>query len=169
MFPKFFGAVRASPAASAVEVGPRRRQAGGAALAPRRERLVEADAAALEGDRAAGQIDKPHPGLDLADLGDRLVVVRVEAVVPELAGALVMLAPALDVMDLEAVPLEARDRVADVVELSAREDVAGQDRELGALAQKHLVGALRRPRDGVVEEEAVALQDAFDGLVVFRV
>src|SRR5215218_3459430 len=161
--------VCASSAASAVQVGPRRRQARGAALAPRRQRLVEADAAALEGDRAAGQIHEPDPRLDLADLGDRLIVVCEQAVVPEPAGALVVLAPALDVVDLEAVALEALDRVADVVELAARKDVAGQDCELGPFLQEHLVGALRRTGDGMVEEEAVALQHALDGRIVFRV
>ncbi len=52
---------------------------------------------------------------------------------PQAAGALIVLAPALDVADLEAVELEIGSRASKVVELAAGENVAGQRLEFRPL------------------------------------
>jgi hypothetical protein len=70
-----------------------------------------------------------------------------------------MLAPALDVVDLEAVAFQRLDGAADVVELGARKDVVHDRRVFRALAPERRLRALRRPGDGVVEKEAAGSEE----------
>src|SRR5271163_1284606 len=95
-----------------VQIRPRRRQAARAFRALRDQRLKDAAIAALEGERAGGEIGEIDARLHFADFAARFLVTRGEPVVPEAAGALIVLAPALDIVHLEAVRLEIEDRAA---------------------------------------------------------
>src|SRR5689334_8919507 len=155
---------------SAIEIGARQRQPGGAALAFRRQRLEDADPAAIEADRHACKIDEPQPGLHRADLALGGGLVRQQAIVPQPRGARVVLAPALDIMNLEAISLQVRDRHSDVIEFAAGENVAADCKGLLAVAAEELaIGALRRPRDGVMQIEPGGLEQPMDGPEIARV
>ena len=55
-----------------------------------------------------------------------------------------------------------------MVEFAAREDVAGQRRELLALLAGARLPALAGPGDGVVQEQAAGFQQPVDRLVIGR-
>ena len=75
-----------------------------------------------------------------------------QAIVPQVRGASVMLAPALDVMHLEAVALKIRGRHPDVVKFAAGKDIAGHRAGfLAVIAHEFAIGAFRRARDGVMQ------------------
>ena len=120
--------------------------------------------AALEGDRHAGEIDQPQPGLHCADLAFGRGMIGEQTIVPEPRGARVMLAPGFDVVHLEAVPLQVRDRHADMIEFAAGKDVAGDGAGLRrCFAEEFALVALGGPRDGVMQIEPVGLEQPVDG------
>jgi len=74
---------------------------------------------ALEGNRAGREIDEPDPRRHFADLLAGGVVIGEQAIMPEFARALVMLAPGFDVVNLKAVQLQIGDGAADIIEFAA--------------------------------------------------
>ena len=66
-----------------------------------------------------------------------------------------MQAPSLHVLDLEARALHGDERMPDIVELPAREDVLGNRPLLGTHFAPEPTGLGRAPRDRVVEEQSV--------------
>ena len=79
-----------------------------------------------------------------------------------------MLAPVLDIVDLEAEALEICDGAPDIVELATREDLFRQRREFRPLPTLLRLMALARPRDGMVQEQAARPQGAVRRLEVGR-
>ncbi len=73
-----------------------------------------------------------------------------------------MLAPALRIVNFEAVALHRVGAAADMVELAAGEDVFHQSAELRAALAELLLGGLHRPRDGVMQIDAARFQKGPD-------
>ena len=77
---------------------------------------------------------------------------------PQAAGAAIVLAPVLHVVDLEAVRLQKLGRMADMVEFGAGEDVADDRRIFPRPLAKLGVAGLGRPGDRMVQIEPVRAQ-----------
>ena len=103
----------------------------------------------------AGEISQPQPGLVAADFALRGFTVCQQAVMPEPAGARVMLAPGFDVMHFETAAFEIGRRHADMVKLAAGEDVTRERDRLRPLPAKAFSIRLGRARDGVMQIKAL--------------
>src|SRR5271156_5311893 len=86
----------------------------------RRQGLENANGSALESATEQREIQQPHARLLSADFGEGGLLVLIEPLDPMLERQSKMLAQALDVVDLEPVPLEIGRRQSDIVELPAR-------------------------------------------------
>src|SRR5215218_4520139 len=126
-----------------IEMSPRRRQPRRPTRALRYQRLVDPDRPALEGERAAREVEEPQARRFRPDLGLGFRAMRIQVLPPQPGGAPVVLAPGLDVVHLEAEALEIRDRHAEMIELPAREDVARQRPVFGLELAEGAIRALR--------------------------
>ena len=114
----------ASERRSAVQVGARRRQPGRTAGTLRRQHLEDLEGSVREGERHPRQIGGPQPRPLVSRQRACLAGALCETPAPEPRGARVVLAPALDIVHLEATCFEHLGGVPYVVELEAWEDVA---------------------------------------------
>jgi hypothetical protein len=115
-------------------------------------------AATLKCDRAAGKISKPEAGFFSADLVMGGGFIRQEAIVPEVAGPGVMLAPAFHVVNFKSKPFEVGDPHAEVVEVAAGKYIARHCGIFGPVFTESLFVALGRPTYGVMQIESLGLQ-----------
>ena len=134
------------------EVGPYERHAGHPALGLHREHLVQLDSPLDEPHTGPGQVQLPHPGPGFADLGDRLVPVRLEIGTPRRARAGVVLPEVFLVAHLEAVVLDGGDDRTYRLELTIGEDVAIDETSGPGRNGRH------RPGDAVIEEATLGPQ-----------
>jgi hypothetical protein len=114
---------------------------------------MQLDVVAVEAEPRTRHVQPPDPGGALADLGDRLVPVRVQVGAPGGQGLGVVLAQVLLVPDLEAGVVHERDQVAGSLELPVGEHVAVDEPGL-ADGRLGVVG----PGDAVVEQPPAGLQ-----------
>src|SRR5690606_4173608 len=155
-----------SSRSSAIEVGAGPGQVVAAVLARLdREDLVQVHPAALEAVGAAGQVQAPDAQGLLRHQRRRLLQTLLQALAPQLQGARVVQAQALDVDDLQA---GFADRGADghqVRQLALGEDVA-VDELAGATPDRAAVGVTRG--DAVVQHQPAGLYRAEQALTVQR-
>src|SRR6266576_3279780 len=88
------------------------------------EYLVQLDLTSLETEPRASQVELPHAGLVGADLGDRLVPVRIKIGAPVRQRFRVVVTQVLLMLDLEPVVLHRGDDRAEPLQLAVREHVA---------------------------------------------
>ena len=114
---------------------------------------MQLDDVALEPEPRAGHVEPPHPGRALADLGHRLVPVRVEVGAPAGQGHRVVLAQVLLVPHLEPGVVDEGEQVARSFQLAVGEHVAVDE------TADHPARALVvRPGDAVVQQPSLGPQ-----------
>src|SRR5215510_8023081 len=156
------------PTTSRVEVlarGGRRPPHGVPLLA--QEELIEADGAAREGHGGAGEVEEPRAIGSLAHDSPRLVGTRLQALDPLAAGARVVEAEVLHVVDFPARALHLRHGLGDAGEIAVGEHVLVEKIRLaGAPPVELVVDAVVEVEPAVVEhgphtgEEARIVRDA---------
>src|SRR5882757_6371984 len=105
-------------------VGPQRHPGLALGTQPDTEHLVQLDDVVVEPEPRSGHVEAPHPGGALANLGYRLVPVRVEIGAPGGQGHRVVLAQVLLVTHLEPGVVDEGDQVARSFQLPVGEHVA---------------------------------------------
>src|SRR5215510_12572869 len=156
------------PTTSRVEVlarGGRRRAHGVPLLA--QEELIEADGAAREGHGGAGEVEEPRAIGSLAHDSPRLVGTRLQALDPLAAGARVVEAEVLYVVDFPACALHLRHGLGDAGEIAVGKHVLVEKIRLARAPPVELVvDAMIEVEPAVVEhrphagEEARIVRDA---------